>query len=156
MLLNAVASASSSSPVLTLAVASRSPSAIAVAVQGRTPLELGPFALLWGVLLVPTFLVWSSFVGALLALTRDRYSTYALALAALIATGWYQLRGEMNWVFNWNLWSAVRWSDMGSLELNARALVLNRVTVLGLAILFTAIAVRGFGRRDRDALCHAA
>ena len=109
-------------------------SAIAVAVQGRTPLELGPFALLWGLLLVPTFLAWSSFVGALLAMTRDRYSTYALALAALIATGWYQLRGEMTWVFNWNLWSAVRWSDMGPLELNAGALLLNRVTVLGLAL----------------------
>ncbi len=126
-------------------------SAIAVAVQGRTPLELSPFVLLWGLLLVPTFLAWSAFVGALLAMTRSRYSTYGLALAALIATGWFQLRGEMNWVFNWNLWSTVRWSDMGPLELNRTALILNRVLVVSLSLLFTAIAVRGFGRRERDA-----
>ena len=53
----------------------------------------------------------------------------------------------MNWVFNWNIWNAVRWSDMGTFEFNRFALLLNRTLVLSLAVLFTAIAVRSFGRR---------
>lgn len=126
-------------------------SALAVMVQGITPLEVSPFLWLWGALLIPTFLAWTAFVGALLAVTRSRYTTYGLALAALIATGWYQQKGEMNWVFNWNLWSAIRWSDMGVLELNRQALILNRLLVLTLSVFFTAIAVRGFGRRESDA-----
>jgi len=58
----------------------------------------------------------------------------------------------MNWVGNWWIWGALQWSDMGTFELNRQALLLNRVMVLGLTVLFTAIAVRAFGRRQADAI----
>ena len=124
--------------------------AISILIQGKTAVELGPFALVWGVLLFPTFLVWSAFVMALYSLIRERYTTYGLALAGLAATGWYQLTGKMTWVFNWNLWNTLRWSDMGTFELGRTALLLNRVTTLGAAVVFLAIAVRTFRRRDLD------
>jgi ABC-type transport system involved in multi-copper enzyme maturation permease subunit len=123
---------------------------ILLAIQGRVRLDLWPFALVWGLLLLPTFLVWTAFVSALQALTGNRYTTYGIALGALIFTGYRQFTDQMNWVGNWPLWSAVRWTDMGVFELERSALVLNRLMALGLAVFFTVLAVRLFRRRDRD------
>ena len=38
---------------------------IALLVQHQVPFSLGPFALVWGLLLVPTFLAWTAFTSAL-------------------------------------------------------------------------------------------
>ena len=57
--------------------------AIALLVKARAPLEIGPFALVWGLLLLPTFLIWCSFTNAVYAFCRDRYVTYAVALGAM-------------------------------------------------------------------------
>src|SRR5262249_1646883 len=129
--------------------------ALALAIQAvffdvKVGLELGPFVVVWGVLATITFLGWSAFVGAVLALTGNRYTTYAVGLGALIFTGYRQYTKQMNWVGNWDLWSVLRWSDMALFELDRSALILNRVLVLGLAVLCTALAVRFFPRRDRD------
>jgi len=119
--------------------------------QGKVGMELRPFLIVWGLLLVPTFLLWTSFVMALMALTRNRYATYALALAALILTGLAQARDKMNWVWNWNLWSTVRWSDMGLLEPNGWPLLLNRgMTVLG-TVFFITLTVQWMARCESDA-----
>jgi hypothetical protein len=88
---------------------------------------VGPFLLVWGLLLLPTFLLFSSFTAAVFAVTRSRYTTYGVALAAMILTGWLQLKGKMSWVLNWNLWGALRWSDMGVFEVDRRAIVVNRI-----------------------------
>jgi ABC-type transport system involved in multi-copper enzyme maturation permease subunit len=124
--------------------------AIALGVQGETSLRLGPFVVVWGLLLAPTFLLFTSFVTALHALVRERYTTYAVALAALAGTGWAQATGKMTWVWNWNLWAAVQWSDMGPLELDRTALALNRATALGATVFFVAVSVALFARRDLD------
>jgi ABC-2 type transport system permease protein len=123
---------------------------IGILIQGKVPFRVSPFLLLWGLLLIPTFLLWTSFASALFAVTRNRYVTYSLALAAIILTGYLQFRDKMNWVGNWDLWSAVRWSDMGPLEMDRTALVLNRLLVLSLAVLFVAVAVRFFPRTSKD------
>jgi ABC-type transport system involved in multi-copper enzyme maturation permease subunit len=123
---------------------------VVLLIQGRVGVELWPFLLTWGLLLTPTFLAWASFVTAVLALTGNRYATYGLGLVALLFTGYRQLTDRMNWVGNWDLWSAVRWSDMSLFEVDRRALVLNRLMVLGLAVFFTALAVRTFRRREPD------
>jgi len=124
--------------------------AIVILVQGQVPLSITPFLLTWTLLLVPTFLVWACFVMAVVAITRNRYATYGIGLLALTATGWAQARGKMNWVFNWNLWDAVRWSDMGPFQMDRQALVLNRLLVLSLAAFFVVVAVRFQARRDAD------
>jgi ABC-2 type transport system permease protein len=124
---------------------------IVLAIQGRVPFDPGPFGLVWGLLLVPTLLLWTSFVAVTLALTGNRYSTYGIALAALAITGYFQVRNKMNWVGNWDLWNVARWTDMGVFELDRNALILNRVMALGLTVLFVAITVHLFPRRDRDA-----
>src|SRR5262249_37728322 len=63
------------------------------ALQHKVRMDLRPFLLVWGLLLVPTFALWTSFVMALMAVTRDRYATYALAIASLVVTGLLQARG---------------------------------------------------------------
>ncbi len=121
-----------------------------LAEQGKVGIELWPFAVVWGLLLVPTFLAWTAFVTASFSLTNNREATYAIGLSALFFTGYRQLTDQMNWVGNWPIWSALHWSDMGVLEYDRTALLLNRLMVLGLAVFFTMLAVLLFRRRDAD------
>ncbi len=124
---------------------------IVIQVQGKVRIELWPFALVWGLLLLPTFLLWTSFITACFSLTNNREATYGLGLAAIVGTGFVQLlTSHMNWVGNWPLWGALHWSDMGTFEFDRTALVLNRVMALGLAVFFTVIAVNWFRRTDVD------
>lgn len=126
--------------------------AIALAVQHTVPFSLTPYLLVWGLLLIPTFLLWTAFVTAAYAAVGNRYGAYAIGLAALIATGYRALAGKISWVGNWPLWGAMRWSDLGFYETDRVALILNRVLALGLAALFTVLAVRLFARRGVDAV----
>jgi ABC-2 type transport system permease protein len=119
--------------------------------QGQVALEVWPFALVWGLLLMPTFLVWTSFITAMLALTGSRYTTFAVGLGILFLTLYRQLTGRTTWVANWMMWSNLHWSDMSVLEFDRTAIILNRVFVLGLAVLFIALAMRLFRRSDQDA-----
>jgi len=124
---------------------------IGQAIQGTVPISLSPFVIVWGLLLVPTFLVWTSFIAMVQSATRNRYTSYGIGLAVLCLWGWLQLKGYMNWAGNWDLWSSVVWSDLSILEFDRRALVLNRAYVLGLAALFLTLATWWFPRRDFDA-----
>ncbi len=128
---------------------------IVMLVQGEGRFALGPFALVWGLLLLPTFVLWSSFVACAWTFVKSRYTVYALALGVLLLTGWLQLTGKMNWVGNWNLWNAVTWSDLAPLEMDRSAYVLNRVFALSLAAFFLGLAVKGFERREPDAVGRA-
>jgi hypothetical protein len=119
--------------------------------QGKVVIALWPFVLVWGVLLVPTIWAWTAFVMAVLSLTRSRYATYGACLAALFFSGYRLASGKMSWVGNWPLFGALEWSDISVLEFDRAALVLNRVLVLGLAVLLTALTARFFARRDVDA-----
>ncbi len=123
---------------------------IAILIQGRVSLEFRPFVLLWGLLLVPTFLVWTCFVIAVHTLTRNRYTTYAIGLGVIGFTAYRLLVNEINWVGNWPLWSAVRWSDISMLEIDRKALVLSRLLAVGAAVFFLALTVRDFRRRESD------
>jgi ABC-type transport system involved in multi-copper enzyme maturation permease subunit len=124
--------------------------AIVILAQGQVSLAVFPFLLTWGLLLVPTFLVWTCFVTAVVSITRNRYATYGVGLLALIVTGWFQARNKMNWAFNWDLWNAVRWSDMGPFQMDRSALVVNRLLALSLAAFFVVVAVKFQARRDSD------
>jgi ABC-type transport system involved in multi-copper enzyme maturation permease subunit len=118
--------------------------------QGRVGVEVWPFALTWGLLLVPTFIAWTAFVTMALAVTGNRYAAYGVGLAALVFTGYRQFTDQMNWVGNWDLWGVVRWSDMGVFEIDRQALLLNRLFVSGIAVVCTCVAVRTFRRRELD------
>lgn len=122
-----------------------------LAAQGQVGLELRPFLLIWGLLLVPTFLFWCSFVTAVYSLVGNRFATYGLGLGAMILTGYLQMRGWMTWVLNWNLWSSVQWSDLGTFELLRQELWLNRLLYLSAAAGLLALSVRLFPRRAPDA-----
>ena len=123
-----------------------------IAHQGTLPFSLWPFVLVWGGLLLPTLLAWMVFVTALYALTDDRYLTYGIGLAVLITTVALDFTDHINWVGNWLLLQAVRWSDMGTFELDGTALWLNRLALLGLIPPLFALAVACLHRRQADAL----
>jgi len=123
---------------------------IAMLIQGEVAPNPTPIAIVWLMLLVPTFLVWSAFVTAVYALVGNRFAAYGVCLGAIAFTLYRQLTGQMNWVGNWFLWTGGRWSDISVLEIDRQAIVLNRIMVLGLAALFFVIAVRVFQRRAWD------
>ena len=119
--------------------------------QGTVPVAVWPFALVWGLLLVPTVWLWTIFIMATLSITRNRYATYAVGLAALMVTGYRTITGKNSWVGNWPMLNTLRWSDISILEFDRRALVVNRVFVVGLAVFLTALTTRFHGRREGDA-----
>lgn len=125
---------------------------IAMAIDGAVPIEIGPFFEIWGILLLPTFLVWSAFVAAIYSATASRFATYALALAALALTYYGQLFAEwMSWVFNWNFAGRpLLWTEFGVFDLEGRALVMNRVLALIAAVFFAALAIKLFPRAEPD------
>ncbi len=121
--------------------------------QRTVPLAVGPFLEVWGLLLVPTLLAWTAFVVAVQTVFARRAVTYGICLAALAYTGYRAGTGRINWLGNWPLWNAVRWSDLGGLfEIDRRALVLSRLGAVGLAALCAAVAVRASRRREPDAI----
>lgn len=124
---------------------------IALLIQGTVPLSLTPFFLVWGLLLVPTFLLWTSFVTAVQAITGNRFATYGISLGVFGFTVYKLIVGELTWLTNWPLWGTLQWSDMSVLELDRQAFLLNRLFALSLAGFFLAVAVRFFQRRTFDA-----
>jgi ABC-type multidrug transport system permease subunit len=123
---------------------------IAIQIQGQVPFTLGPYLLVWGLVLIPTFFAWTAFVTAVYAAVGNRYAAYAVSLAALFYTGYRALTGKLSWAGNWPLWRSLRWSDLGPFEADRVALVLNRLMVIGAAVFFTVLAVRLFRRRGAD------
>jgi ABC-type Na+ efflux pump permease subunit len=119
---------------------------------GVMSLDLEPFLLVWGLLLLPTVILWIGFLMAAWAVTRSQYGTYAAGFAALGLTGWAALRDHLDWVGNWPLLNALVWTDLDVFPMDRAALVLSRLMALGLAALLLFLAFRLFSRRDRDRL----
>jgi hypothetical protein len=137
---------------LTVAAATALGGVIAILIQQKVGLELRPFLLVWGLLLTPAVLVWIGLVMAVHAITRSRYTTYAIGLAVLSFTGYRLLTNQINWVGNWPLWDAVRWSDISVLELDREALILSRLFAASLAVFLVVLTLACFRRRDWDAI----
>jgi hypothetical protein len=102
-------------------------------------------------LLVPTLLLWTSFVMAVRAVSGQRFTAYGISFVALVLTAYYRIATDKTtWVTNWPIWGALQWTDMGAFELDRKALVLNRAFALSLAFFFIVLAVRAFDRRQSD------
>jgi len=126
--------------------------AIAIAVQHTVSFSFGPFLMVWGLLMTPTFIAWSAFVLFAYAATGNRYGSYALCLGLMMFTGYKALTGGISWAGNWPLFGSMRWSDLGFFETDRNALILNRVMTLGFGVFFFLIATRLFRRRGADAV----
>lgn len=124
---------------------------IALAIQGKVPISLWPFALVWVALLGPTFLAWGAFIAFVFSATGNRYATYAIGIGVIAFSLYRQFTDGMSWVGNWWLWDALHWSDISVFELDRRSLLLNRATVLAAGVLCFVLALRLFPRRRYDA-----
>ncbi|MEM8932859.1 MAG: hypothetical protein AAGE94_16865, partial [Acidobacteriota bacterium] len=118
---------------------------------GAGTLDPGPFVLLWGALLMPTMIAWIGFVAFVYQLTRHRYATYGLGIAALVATGWHVASGDMTWMSNWAFILPPQWSDLAPFGLDRQGVALNRLLVLVVGGLLLALARVVMVRRERDA-----
>ena len=78
---------------------------IALLVQGRVAFSTWPFVLVWGGLVAPSFLAWAAFVIAAYSVTRSRFSTYGVSLAAFGYTAYLALTDKLNWLGNWPMWN---------------------------------------------------
>ncbi len=136
---------------LVVALAMLAGGTIALLIQQKVAVDFRPIFLYWGLLVVPSILVWTAAVIALETITQNRYTTYGLALVILYFTGYRLQTDQMNWVGNWPLWSAVHASDISKLELDRSAFVLSRVFALGMTALFLAMTARFGRRREVDA-----
>ncbi len=114
-------------------------------------LQAEVFALVWGLLLAPTLIFWSAFVMVVFSLTLNRYATYALCLAALIATGLGTQWGYMNWATKWHLWSGVYWSELDRLGFARDEIIWNRILTICVTVVLMAMALRLYPRRLSDA-----
>ena len=113
------------------------------------PFSLEPFALLWGLLLFPSFVAWIAFLMALYVVTgHSRYQTYAVGGLVLILTSNYGK--TLNWVTNGFLIGAMRWTDLARLEYDSSALVLSRLLAGAAAVFWIALAWKSFRRRAPD------
>jgi ABC-type transport system involved in multi-copper enzyme maturation permease subunit len=86
--------------------------AVLLIIQGTVPLDVRPYALVYGLLLGPVVLIWSTFVAMIYAFTGNRFTTYAISIGALIASAIQLGLGKMSWVWNWSLGGALHWSDI--------------------------------------------
>ncbi len=120
--------------------------------QGIVPLDPLPYAVVYGLLLGPTVLFWCGFVALAFAITGSRFTTYALAIAVMIASAIVLATGKMSWVWNWSLSGALRWSDIAPFELNQTPLILNRILILIVAVLLLILTTKIFPRRVFDSI----
>ena len=124
----------------------------AILYDGKASITLTPFILIWGVLLIPTFVFWIASIMYAFTLLKSRYAVYAAGIGLLLLSGYAQYKQYMNWVFNWNLWYAVNWSDISVFELDRIAVILNRLLIVSMSVLLLRAAVASFHRYDRDPL----
>jgi ABC-2 type transport system permease protein len=121
----------------------------AAVLQPGARIEAGPLLLVFGLVLAPTFILWTSFVMAVMVVVRQRTSALAIGLATLVLTAAHFMGGGMTWLSNWPLWGALRWTDFGPFPLNGPPLLLNRLLALGSAALC-------FARRQPRLCAHRA
>ena len=114
------------------------------------PFEVMRFVQVWALVLTPTLVLWCSFVALVHGVVRNRYATYGVGLAALVATGFAQQFGYLTWVGNWHMWSTLLWSDLDRLEFLRPSIVANRLFVLSLAMLLFLGAMAVHPRRGVD------
>ena len=123
---------------------------VAALLSSGARVDWGPLLLVFGLVLGPTALLWIAFVSATHALTRSRPATLAIGLAALVATGVLFLAGQTDWVTNWPLFGALRWSDFGTFPLHGEELVWNRWLALASAAFLFTLSLAARRRREPD------
>lgn len=125
-------------------------SMILIVAQGTVPFSLGPFLLVWILLLLPTFFVVIAFIFAAYGVAKGRYGAYAISFGAIGIAMWAAITNRQNWVNDWSLLAAVQWSDMSVLEFDRAALVWNRLFWLAVGVLLWRIGTRLYPRVERD------
>jgi ABC-2 type transport system permease protein len=113
--------------------------------------DVWPLLLIFGAVMGPTYVLWIAFVTAVMSVARSRTTALAVGFVAILLTVAQFVGGTVTWVTNWPLWGALRWTEFATFPLDGAALLLNRLTALGLSVLLFAAARRLFIRTERDA-----
>jgi len=112
-----------------------------------------PLVCIWGLLLLPTFLFWSSFVSLTRAFTPNRAAALGVGFAFMAFTFWLNMKGYTNWANNWSLIGQnVVWSDISQFEMQRTAIVWNRIGTVFAAIFLLTLASLKLNRQDVDTI----
>jgi len=109
-----------------------------------------PLLLVFGAVLVPTYVLWTAFVTAVMSLVRSRTVALAIGFVALLLTAAQFIRGSMTWLTNWPLWGSLRWTEFAVFPLDGEALLWNRALALASAAALFGAARMVFVRTERD------
>jgi ABC-2 type transport system permease protein len=109
-----------------------------------------PLLLIFGGVLIPTYVLWVAFVTAVSTVARARATALAVGFMALLLTAAQFIRGAMTWLTNWPLWGALRWTEFALFPLDGEALLLNRLLALGMALALLVGARYLYQRTERD------
>lgn len=124
---------------------------VVMAWQGKVWPEFWPLFCVWGCLLPPTFLFWSSLIALFRAVTSSRSMILALGFLIFGLTILANLRGYINWANNWLLIGPnVIWSDISQFESQRKALVTNRITMISGSIFLLILASIILNRVESD------
>ena len=124
--------------------------AVILLIRGTVALEVEPYLVVYGLLLMPVVFFWNALVALVYALTRNRFATYAIMISLMIWTGIELALGNMSWTWNWSLAGALQWTDLGPFEMDRTPLILNRVMACTAALFLFVLAARVFPRRGFD------
>ena len=118
--------------------------------QNEAPFRFKPFIYTWIYLMLPTFLFWCAFIAAAYTITKSRTATYAIGIALMFVSGWAIFNQKINWVAHWSLAQSLVWTDLGTFELDRKALILNRLLYFSITIVLLILATWKFPRRSLD------
>lgn len=125
----------------------------ALAWQGQLWPQPWPLICIWGMLLFPTFLFWSSFVALTRSFTPNRSAALALGFVFMALTFLLNFKGYTNWANNWSLiGQTVVWSDISQFEMQRTAIVWNRIATLCAAFFLLTFASVRFNRLEQDTI----
>lgn len=115
-----------------------------------SPFRVSEVLLIFGLLLTPTLILWTSFIVFLYAALRNRFVVYGVALGIVIGSGFLTRFGYLNWMSAWHLWSVVRWSELDRLGFMWAPIMVNRAIAILAATFFISLALAIWPRRLPD------
>ena len=112
--------------------------------RGHEPVDFSAFAIIYGVVVVPSVIFMASLVVFLNALLRNKYVTYVVSIATAAGLLYLYNIGYNHWLYNPLLYRLWTYPDLTSSKI-----LMQRLYVLALAAAFLALAHLFFARKTR-------
>jgi ABC-2 type transport system permease protein len=116
------------------------------ALRGRGPIDIWPYVITYGVVLLPSLLFMTAACMALNALLRERYLSYAVIIALVAGLFYLYSQGHNHWLYNPVLYGLWTQADFEHAAEALPRLIALRAYTFALALLFGFLAHLFFAR----------